>query len=139
MTRVMLVGLFAFFAVGQASASLQERNAGAAAGVTEPRGGNPWAASAAAVGTNGHLLAHENDRHRHDHHDGHHRHDGYHERYRIAERYHDHGRAHREAAIRRHRAMERRRAIERHREAHFREEAYHHHHDHHEVFEHAGR
>ncbi|MFC0711569.1 hypothetical protein [Azorhizophilus paspali] len=135
MTRVMLVGLFAFFAVGQASASLQERNAGVAAGGAEPRGGNPWAAGAAAVGTNGHLLAHENDRRWHDHHNGHHRHDRCDERYRVAERYHHRGWAHRQAAIRRHEAMERRRA----REAHFREEAYRRHHDHYEVFEHTGR
>lgn len=136
MTRVMLVGLFAFVAAGSASAMPQGRDAGTAPGVAAPGGGNPWAAATVAAGADGRLLAHGYDHHRHDHDARHH--DGHREHYRVAERYHDHGDARREEALRHHRAIERRRAAERHwaiehhRDARFHHEEAHRHHDDHD-------
>ncbi|MFB8830655.1 hypothetical protein ACE0DR_17945 [Azotobacter sp. CWF10] len=122
MTRVMLVGLFAFVAAGSASANPQGRIAGAAVAVAERADGNPWATAGA-----GPLLAYEHDHHRHDH--------DHHGGVR-----HQHRDAHRVASLRHHsaeerrrneehwRAEEHRRAMERHRAAQRHAEAHHHHH-----------
>lgn len=122
-SRLVLVGLFAFAAVGSASAALDSRNTPlAAAEVATPRAGNPWAVAAGTP--EGNLLAYDHDRRRDRDRDwdrdwDHDRRDyGHYQDYRgLEQRRAEWRAAERHRAMARHRAIEREMAYERRLEA----------------------